>query len=123
MRAPYSLSGASTSRKPTLSDTQILRCLYYDLRCSTDDEFSAYVSENWFPGISDAELSTLLTLYPSDPAAGSPFGTGDNNTFTPEYKRIAALQGDWIFQVPRRNLLEIYSNCSKTYSFRKRLPL
>ena len=69
------------------------------------------------------EKETLMAMYPSDPAAGSPFGTGDDNEFTPEYKRIAAMQGDWIFQVPRRQLLDRYSWTRTTYSYRKRASL
>ena len=51
-----------------------------------------------------AQLARLLELYPSDPAAGSPFGTGDDNQFTPQFKRMAALQGDILFVAPRRLL-------------------
>lgn len=42
----------------------------------------------------------LLKFYPTDPAAGSPYGTG-NETFglAPEYKRLTSVVGDLIFQV------------------------
>ncbi|KIJ04426.1 hypothetical protein PAXINDRAFT_22286 [Paxillus involutus ATCC 200175] len=36
---------------------------------------------------------------------GSPFDTGVLNAITPQFKRIAAFQGDVIFQAPRRLLL------------------
>ena len=39
-----------------------------------------------------------------NPAAGSPFGTGSNFSFTPEYKRISAFHGDLLVQAPRRFL-------------------
>ena len=50
---------------------------------STDDEFHNYMRENFFPGSSDEDVAPLLTLYPNDPAQGSPFGTGDENQFAP----------------------------------------
>jgi hypothetical protein len=64
---------------------------------------------NWltarFPGlyfsITDVPaVRELLKHYPTDPAAGSPYGTGDE-TFGqgPQYKRFASLFGDLLFQV------------------------
>ena len=72
----------------------------------------------WFPGASESDLALALELYPSDPAAGSPFDTGDAYAFSPEYKRIAALQGDWFFHAPRRELLNLYSATQPTYNYR-----
>ncbi|KAF8964271.1 Alpha/Beta hydrolase protein [Flammula alnicola] len=40
----------------------------------------------------------LATLYPSDITQGSPFDTGILNALTPQFKRIAAFQGDGFFQ-------------------------
>ena len=69
----------------------------------TDASFLSYVAQNWFPRTPHAQLARLLELYPSDPAAGSPFGTG-NDTFGVglEYKRCAAIITDIAFQAPRR---------------------
>ena len=83
----------------------------------TDDEVASYISETWFPGSSLADLNKTLELYPSDPAAGSPFDTGDTNAFTPEYKRIAAIQGDWFFNGPRRQFLDAFSANRTAYNF------
>lgn len=52
-------------------------------------------------GIDDTEsVESLLTLYPDDLAAGSPYGTG-NETFgrSAEYKRAASILGDLVFEV------------------------
>ncbi|RPD58743.1 alpha beta-hydrolase [Lentinus tigrinus ALCF2SS1-7] len=87
------------------------------LNVTTDDEVASYVSELWFPGSSTADVSRLLQLYPSDPAAGSPFDTGDANAFSPQYKRIAALTGDWFFNAPRRQLLDKISTRQTVYNF------
>lgn len=61
---------------------------------STDAEFNEYVNTFLFPSATNAEIDVIAKLYPSDPALGSPFGTGDNFVLWPQYKRLAALQGD-----------------------------
>lgn len=86
--------------------------------CSTDEEFASYLSEHWLPCSSSEDLSTLLQLYPSDPAAGSPFDTGNANVFSPQYKRLAAVFGDWLFYGPRRLLLDKVSAKGTVYNFR-----
>ncbi|KAG9118566.1 hypothetical protein FRC07_006866, partial [Ceratobasidium sp. 392] len=58
-------------------------------------------------GISNATaVKELLKFYPIDPAAGSPYGTG-NETFglAAQYKRLASVVGDLIFQASRRDFL------------------
>ncbi|KZW02362.1 hypothetical protein EXIGLDRAFT_759865 [Exidia glandulosa HHB12029] len=56
--------------------------------------------------LDDAVFQGLLDAYPNDPALGSPFGTG-NNTFgkDPEWKRGAAIFGDWKYTSTSRHLL------------------
>ncbi|KAF8608655.1 alpha/beta-hydrolase [Ceratobasidium sp. AG-I] len=59
------------------------------------------------PGISNVTLiREILKYYPDYPAAGSPYGTG-NETFGlgAEYKRFASMMGDIAFQAPRRDHL------------------
>ena len=55
------------------------------------------------PAAYQADMQKILTLYPDDPALGSPFGTG-NETFGAgaAYKRAAAIIGDIVFQAPAR---------------------
>ncbi|KAJ7717346.1 hypothetical protein B0H16DRAFT_1740638 [Mycena metata] len=53
----------------------------------------------------------IATLYPDDPTQGSPFDTGLANQLTPQFKRLAAFQGDYLFTGTRRFLLE---HASKT---------
>ncbi|TFK90947.1 alpha beta-hydrolase [Polyporus arcularius HHB13444] len=81
------------------------------------DEFTNYVSRFLLPGATPADLNLLLDLYPSDPAAGSPFDTGDAVTFSPQYKRLAAVFGDWFFNGPRRLFLDHVSAKRTTYNF------
>ncbi|TFK88169.1 carotenoid ester lipase precursor [Polyporus arcularius HHB13444] len=87
------------------------------LNITTDAQFASYLAQAWFPGATPADLSKVLKLYPSDPASGSPFGTGSANALTPEYKRIAAVQGDWFFNARRRQLLDRFSRQQTMYNF------
>jgi hypothetical protein len=71
------------------------------------------------PQATDAEVDQLLSVYPDDVTQGSPFDTALNNTVTPEFKRLAALQGDLIFTGPRRFFLQQRANKQPTWSFRE----
>ena len=75
----------------------------------TDDEFLEYMLDRFFPGASMEEVAPLLALYPNNPAQGSPFGTGTANQLAPMYKRVAAFEGDFLFQSTRRTLLDLRS--------------
>ncbi|KAF7351666.1 Carboxylic ester hydrolase [Mycena sanguinolenta] len=72
------------------------------LNITTDQEFSAYVHSNYLPKTSPDQMAELARLYPQDPTQGSPFGTGTANELSPEYKRMAAFQGDLLMTSPRR---------------------
>lgn len=62
---------------------------------------------SYFPGEPNARglVTGLVQTYPDDPAAGSPFGTGAANELRPEYKRLAAILGDFSFTLTRRSYL------------------
>ncbi len=62
-------------------------------------------------------MDKLLTLYPQDAIQGSPYDTGTQNAFTPQFKRIASLLGDIVFQAPRRLFLNNLSKKQNTWSF------
>ena len=84
----------------------------------TEPELRSYIRSSWFPGASDRDIEPILRLYSAEPSQGSPFGTGQMNAFTPENKRLAAIQGDWFFHSPRRQLLSRFSFTQPTYNFR-----
>ncbi|KAI0314399.1 carotenoid ester lipase precursor [Amylostereum chailletii] len=84
---------------------------------TTDDEVHDYMSTVYLQGASSSSIDKLLELYPQDPAQGSPFDTGDLNQVTPQFKRLAAIQGDIVFQAPRRFFLNNRSARQKTWSF------
>jgi hypothetical protein len=60
---------------------------------------------------------TRPTVSDSDPSDGTPFNTSVLNEITPQYKRIAAFQGDVVFQAPRRWFLEHLSGKQKLWSY------
>ncbi|KAF8987707.1 carotenoid ester lipase precursor [Cyathus striatus] len=87
------------------------------LNITTETDFREYVSTTFFPGITDDQLDAISNAYPSDVTEGSPFNTGTANAITPQYKRIAAFEGDLVFQGPRRFLMEATAKTQPTYGF------
>ncbi|KAH9053688.1 Alpha/Beta hydrolase protein [Lactarius vividus] len=87
------------------------------LNVTTDAQLRAYFSEYLLHGAKDAVIDELLTLYPQDVTQGSPYNTGTRNAFTPQFKRIASILGDFTFQAPRRFFLNNLSKKQETWSF------
>lgn len=85
----------------------------------TDAEAEAYIHSTYFSTVSLDDLTPVFAAYPSDPTVGSPFDTGSANAITPQFKRIAAIQGDLVFQAPRRFFLQQRSDKQKTWAFRE----
>ncbi len=84
---------------------------------STEDEFRGYIKHYFYPDVPAKAVEPIFTLYPNDPAQGSPFGTGDEYQLTPFYKRMAAFQGDYVFQAPRRFFLDRRSHIQPTWAY------
>ncbi|RPD58748.1 carotenoid ester lipase precursor [Lentinus tigrinus ALCF2SS1-6] len=89
----------------------------FNMNITTEEQLANYLRTYWYPGAPSRDIQMVLKLYPADPEAGSPFGTGSANAFSPQYKRIAAIQGDSFFQAPRRNFLARFSSRQATYNF------
>ncbi|KAA1472212.1 carotenoid ester lipase precursor [Dentipellis sp. KUC8613] len=87
------------------------------LNVTTEQQVHDYLKQIYFPQGSDAELAAILKAYPSDLTQGSPFNTGILDALSPQYKRLAALQGDAVFQAPRRFFLQQRSGKQNTWSF------
>ncbi|KAJ6554988.1 Alpha/Beta hydrolase protein [Mycena vulgaris] len=87
------------------------------LNITTDAEFINYIHTYWLPQATAAQGVTLNTMYPSDLLDGSPFGTGLLNGITPQFKRIAAFQGDSVFQAPRRFFQQALSGKQNQWAF------
>jgi len=84
---------------------------------TTDAEFQAFIKATLFPDASAPDIQALADLYSPDPAAGSPFGTGTANAITPEYKRLAAIQGDYAFEALRRFLFNAQAGKVSAFSY------
>ncbi|EMD37677.1 hypothetical protein CERSUDRAFT_94679 [Gelatoporia subvermispora B] len=86
---------------------------------TTDNDTATWLMEEGIPGISAEDVEHIFALYPSDPAAGSPFGTGDMYAFTPQYKRLSAIIGDLEYHAQRRFFLNYTSGYldQPTWSF------
>lgn len=105
-----------------MRDEGTLWTLLAQLDALTDADFKAYFQTVFWPNCTDAVMERLMELYPSDPAAGSPFGTGSLWATTPNFKRMAALVGDYSFEAQRRNLLAHYQGPAWNYVIDVEVP-
>lgn len=76
---------------------------------TTTADIENYLSTLYFKDASPELIKALVASYPDDPAAGSPFRTGQDNNWYPQYKRLAALLGDATFTLTRRFVLNVTS--------------
>jgi len=83
----------------------------------TDEGVAIWLMTEGLPRLSQEEVNELLTLYPSDAAAGSPFGTGDLYAITPQYKRLAAIIGDLEHHAQRRFFLNQTAQQQHAWSY------
>lgn len=74
---------------------------------STTAQLVNYLHTIFFPAAPISTIQGLVSTYPDDPAAGSPFRTGILNNIYPQYKRLAAILGDLTFTLTRRVFLNI----------------
>ncbi|CAK5270426.1 unnamed protein product [Mycena citricolor] len=87
------------------------------LNLTTDTAFAGWVKQFWLPSASTTQSNTFLSLYPSNILDGSPYDTGLLNGITPQFKRIAAFQGDAVFQAPRRFFQQTLSGRQNQWAF------
>ncbi len=76
-----------------------------------------YLQTIMLPLVPEHDIDSLMDVYPSSLEEGSPFDTGNANALTPQFKRLAALQGDVVFQGPRRFFLSAMSGKRDIYSY------
>ncbi|VDC05627.1 unnamed protein product [Peniophora sp. CBMAI 1063] len=84
---------------------------------TTEAELKEYFLTYYAPDATDEEVATTLAAYPADITQGSPFDTGVLNAITPQFKRIAALLGDLVFNAPRRFMLQQRADQQPAWSF------
>ena len=87
-------------------------------RVRTNQEVKDYITSNYFPTAAPSDIDELLKLYPQDVTQGSPYDTGFQNAITPQFKRLASVQGDMTFQGARRFFLQHVSKRQHAWSFR-----
>ncbi|KAH7911646.1 Alpha/Beta hydrolase protein, partial [Hygrophoropsis aurantiaca] len=73
---------------------------------TTDSEFREYITQYWLSTTNSSVIDSIMELYPSNITLGSPFDTGSANALTPQFKRLAAFQGDIVFHGPRRYFVQ-----------------
>ncbi|KAG7088671.1 hypothetical protein E1B28_012643 [Marasmius oreades] len=87
------------------------------LNVTDDAQFREYLKFLLPSDIPDADIDEITRVYPSDVTQGSPYDTGTSNARTPQYKRIASVQGDMVFQGPRRFFVQSLNGRQNTWSF------
>jgi acetylcholinesterase len=113
--------------------TSLIYSLIHGL-CSTTAQLKDYTKLFMMPDAKDSEVDGLLVHYPDDLRAGCPFDTGLKNALGkrsseraedeahsqligPQFKRVAAIQGDFVFHGPRRFFLKNRANKQKSWGF------
>ncbi|KAJ7505884.1 Alpha/Beta hydrolase protein [Mycena galericulata] len=87
------------------------------LNITTNAQFTEYIGSVWVPQASAAQLASLDAQYTSDITQGSPFDTSILDALTPQFKRLAAFQGDGVFQAPRRFFQQSLSGKQNQWAF------
>jgi hypothetical protein len=83
---------------------------------STTQQLVDYV-DSAYPDTPRSLAAALVATYPDDITAGSPFRTGLLNNIYPQYKRLAAILGDAVFNLRRRQMLyTVSSTISSAFS-------
>lgn len=134
MRPPYSHFPHPTSRK---YNPRSLSLVWPDRSYSTTAHVKEYLKSYMMPRAKDSEVDLLLNYYPNDQRAGSPFNTGIKNVLStvsqtstrdrslilgclllgPQFKRISAIQGDFVFHSPRRLMLKYRASKQPSWAF------
>lgn len=74
---------------------------------TTTDDIVDYLETIYFHNATRAQIQAFVDTYDDISENGSPFRTTDLNTLYPQFKRIAALLGDFVFTLARRSFLEV----------------
>jgi carboxylesterase type B len=74
---------------------------------TTEDQLVDYFVKIFFLHANRTQIQELVGLYQDIIANGSPFRTGLENNWYPQFKRLAAILGDLTFTIARRSTLTI----------------
>lgn len=75
----------------------------------------SYLNDVFFRNATRDEIAGLVATYPDNP--DSPAGIGASNDTYPEFKRLAAILGDWEFTFMARLLLETFPATVPAWSY------
>lgn len=75
----------------------------------------SYLNDVFFHNATRDEIAGLVATYPKNP--NSPAGIGASNDTYPEFKRLAAILGDWEFTFMARLLLETFPATVPAWSY------
>lgn len=106
-----------------MRDEGTLFSLTNQLNITTTELVKDYFKTYWWPNMTEAQLDRLMEEYPEDPTQGSPFGTGLLYAIPSQYKRLAAINGDYSFESQRRQLLAQHTAPKWNYQVEASLPL
>ncbi|KAI0265665.1 Alpha/Beta hydrolase protein [Gloeopeniophorella convolvens] len=87
------------------------------LNISTTKDLKTYISTYLLPTATSDELDVLFKYYPDDQRAGAPFDTGLKNALSAQFKRLAAVAGDFMFHAPRRLYLQYRADKQDSWAF------
>ncbi|KAF1849356.1 lipase 3 precursor [Cucurbitaria berberidis CBS 394.84] len=76
---------------------------------TTTAEITTYLTSIFFNSASPTQIDQLVGSYQTITEDGSPFRTGLLNNIYPQFKRVAAMLGDFTFTLTRRIFLEVSS--------------
>lgn len=84
---------------------------------TTQREIVDYFKTFYFHHASEQQIELLVDNYPDITTYGSPFRTGYQNNWYPQYKRLAAILGDLTFTLSRRAFLQFASEVKPDVPF------
>jgi len=88
----------------------------YSQQITTDADVEAFMKEHLYHGATNDQVNLIADKYSQDPAEGSPYGTGSRSALTPQFKRLASIQGDTAFDSNRRAAFSKYAATQNVWS-------
>lgn len=87
----------------------------FQSKITTEAALISYLQTIFFHNATTEEVAGLVATYPKNP--DSPAGVGMSNSMYPEFKRLAAILGDWEFILMSRLLLETFPATVPAWSY------
>ncbi|KAH6917971.1 carotenoid ester lipase precursor [Coprinopsis sp. MPI-PUGE-AT-0042] len=87
------------------------------LNLTTTAHVKQWIQNTFAPTASSASIDHVLSLYTADITQGSPYDTWILNALTPQFKRLASIQGDAVFEAPRRLFAQMTADKQDVYVY------